>query len=376
MATAYQVPLRVRVTDSNGFPVSGVLVHFSAPTSGATAQFSSSSVPTDTTGYAQTTATASTTVGTFQVLAEVSSVASPARFTLSNIAGPPRDIRVVSGNGQSVQVGAAFADLVVGVRDEFGNPVPNVAVSIAAQHGTNGATALLSGSTVTTSPTGQASVHATANDKVGTFTVSSTVGGFTALFNLTNTVGNPNTIVASFSSTAGTPSGDVVLLYGSLELGRATLVTGTATATGTVPTEPGDYTLTARFLGTATYTSSQSAPVTITVMGAADAGADARSDASTLDSGRDATSDATTVDTGVDTGIPDTGTLDASRVDSGATPDGSTMVDSGTGTDASSPPTPSAGAGGGCQTGPQPTSSGSLALLALGLIGVVRSRRK
>ena len=200
---------------------------------------------------------------------------------------------------------------------------------------------------------GTARVTSTANELAGNYTVTASTEGavsstsfqltnsalptHTAL-NITQRTVQPGEVVQgtiTVTSTVRTPSGDVALLYGSSELGRATLVTGTATATGTVPTEPGDHAQTARFLGTATYTSSQSAAVTITVRGAADAGADARSDASTSDAG----------------------TLDASRVDSGATPDGSTVVDSGSGTDASSPPTPSAGAGGGCQTGPQATST-------------------
>jgi hypothetical protein len=109
---------------------------------------------------------------------------------------------VLSGSGQSAPAGAAFADdLVVVVRDTYGNVVPNVFASFAAQAGLTGASAQLSGATASTMATGQASVHAVANGTVGSFTVSSTVGGATVAFNLTNRVGHPNTIVASFSST-------------------------------------------------------------------------------------------------------------------------------------------------------------------------------
>jgi MYXO-CTERM domain-containing protein len=78
----------------------------------------------------------------------------------------------------------------------------------------------------------------------------------------------------------------------------------------------------------------QSAPVTITVTGAADAGA------STSDAGRDAASDATAVDTGT----PDTGT---GKVDSC-----------------------------GCHTGSQPVSGSGFALLAFGAAALFRGRRK
>ena len=96
-----------------------------------------------------------------------------------------------------------------------------------------------------------------------------------------------------------------------MELGRAIVTDGTATATGTAPNQAGTYDLTAHFLGTGAYGESLSRPVTITV-------------------------------TGDVTGARDTGTPDSSKVDSSTTPDGSTVVDSGRMADAASRPVPTA----------------------------------
>ncbi len=136
----------------------------------------------------------------------------------------------------------------------------------------------------------------------------------------------------------------MVLLYGTMELGRAIVTDGTATATGTAPNQAGTYDLTAHFLGTGAYGESLSRPVTITV-------------------------------TGDVTGARDTGTPDSSKVDSSTTPDGSTVVDSGRMADAASRPVPTAAGGGGCQTGPRPATGSGLMLLALGAVAFLRRRR-
>jgi MYXO-CTERM domain-containing protein len=389
-----------------------------AATNGATASFSDASKATTYgTGTVTTTATANNIVGgsysAYARLTSAASTLSSTTFNLTNTTGSVNTIEAsLSSTPQTTPVNTEFpVALKVTVRDGQNALLSGATVTFTVNASSSTAGAQLGAATATTTSDGTASVTSTANGVAGDFTVSASTPGAAsaATFNLTNSALPTHTVLditqrtlqpgevvhgtVTVTSTTGQPSGWVVLLNGTTALGRATVTDGTGTATGTAPTQSGDYVLTAQFLGALAYTSSQSAPVTITVTGGvtdagvdatsdastSDAGVDATSDASTLDAGVDATSDASTLDAGVDatpdTGTPDTGTPDTGKVDSGTTLDSGTVVDSG-GSDAARPPSPSSGDSSGCQTGPQPVSSSGFALLALGAAAFFRGRRK
>jgi outer membrane protein OmpA-like peptidoglycan-associated protein len=182
-------PLIALVTDTHGNPVSGVTVSFTAPASSAT----SSVPPTATTGSdgkASVTATSNHTAGgPYAVTASITGGAAPVSFWLTNTAGAPATVAVVSGDNQSASVNNAFpSPLVVVVKDQYGNVVPGAAVTFTGPG--SGASAGISG-TATTDAQGQVSVTATANGSVGgPYTVTATAGSATsAPFHLTNTAG-------------------------------------------------------------------------------------------------------------------------------------------------------------------------------------------
>lgn len=97
VSTAYASPLVAEVTNSQGNPVSGATVTFSAPSSGASGAFatcpgtgSNSTTCVETTNSSglatSTTFTANATPGAFAINASVSGTSSPAAFSLTNVA--------------------------------------------------------------------------------------------------------------------------------------------------------------------------------------------------------------------------------------------------------------------------------------------------
>jgi 5-hydroxyisourate hydrolase-like protein (transthyretin family) len=101
--TAFTTPLRATVTDSFNNPVNGATVTFSAPASGASGTFAGG-VNTATTN-AQGVAAApvftanGTAGGPYTVAASVSGVATPANFSLTNVASAPANIQLVQHAG-------------------------------------------------------------------------------------------------------------------------------------------------------------------------------------------------------------------------------------------------------------------------------------
>ena len=94
--TAFPLPLQVTLRDSFGLGASGVPVTFTAPTSGASAVFSSATVSTDASGVAKVTATANNNRGSYTVTATAAGLTAtfsltnlqPATVTLSSSAHP------------------------------------------------------------------------------------------------------------------------------------------------------------------------------------------------------------------------------------------------------------------------------------------------
>jgi hypothetical protein len=94
VSTAYAQNLSVRVTNAAGDSLSGVTVYFRRPSSGASVTFTSGtptvppsdsvSVVTDANGIAAVSVTANSTIGSFTVVANSGSAATPLSFNLTN----------------------------------------------------------------------------------------------------------------------------------------------------------------------------------------------------------------------------------------------------------------------------------------------------
>src|SRR5918996_1274162 len=178
VAQALALPLVVRVTNSKGVGVEGVAVSWSVSGGGGSG---APATPTDTTGETSVIWTLGTVAGTHNqaVSAAVNGLSGPpVTFIASADPGPPSQLRVISGNGQTGAVGRALPQpLVVAVQDQYLNGVPDVAVTwaVAADGGS------VSSGSVATDSTGQASVTWTLGTVAGTtnHTVAAAVSGVT-----------------------------------------------------------------------------------------------------------------------------------------------------------------------------------------------------
>ncbi len=200
--------LQAKVTDTNNNPVTGVMVTFAAPTSGASATLSTPAL-TDVNGLTSVTATANGIVGSYTVTASVNGASTSANFSLTNVAGPAASLMISGGNNQSATAGGVFSqNLQVTITDGGGNPVPNVIVTFTAPTGPGISTGTFTGGLSTaqanTNSSGIATAPAfTANTKAGgPYMVSAAASNLTAVnFSLSNTAG-PATQMNANGSTA------------------------------------------------------------------------------------------------------------------------------------------------------------------------------
>lgn len=188
--TAFATSLGVVVRDSASQPVPNISVTFSAPSGGASALLSATTVTTDATGAASITATAGSIAGSYAVTAAVTGVTS-ASFALTNTAGVATSLVGSAGTAQTATVGTAFeTDLQITVTDALGNPVVGTTITFTAP--ATAASAILGSPTATTNAAGIASVTATATTTTGSYAVTATATGLpTATFSLGNTAGVP-----------------------------------------------------------------------------------------------------------------------------------------------------------------------------------------
>jgi fibronectin-binding autotransporter adhesin len=260
--TAFSVALKVRLLDEDSNPLSGASVTFTAPGSGASGTFASSStVTTDASGYATApTFTANTTLGDYLVTASSAHV-TDLSFSLTNAPGIPHSLTIQAGNDQTAQVGATFATrLKVLVKDTWDNVVPGASVTFTAPG--SGAGGTFAGSNVVTSDAGgyAEAPPFTANGTGGSYTVLASCTGVAspAVFNLTNTgqapaitsadaATFPQGVAASFTVTStGTPKA-ALTETGALPSGVTFVDNGDGTATiGGTPASgtAGDYAIT------------------------------------------------------------------------------------------------------------------------------------
>jgi hypothetical protein len=194
--TTYSRPLFALVTDGFGRPMSGVSVTFIAPASGASGTFAgklTATAITNAAGLATAPAfTANTRAGSFVVTVHVPYTAAET-IQMTNLAGPPARLAVVTGNAQSTTINAAFAaPLEVLVTDAFGNAVYGTAVTYAVQtNRTTGAAATFSGAASTRATTNasglaKAPVLKANNHKGAVLVIASVVGAVdNTIFDLT-----------------------------------------------------------------------------------------------------------------------------------------------------------------------------------------------
>ena len=197
-------PLQVTVVDAGNNPVGNAVVVFTAPATGASAEFSNNETSitalTNASGIATSgLLTANGVAGADNVVASVSGAAS-ATFGLTNLAGGVATLTATAGTPQSAIAGTSTdphnsfgVPLSVLVTDNQQNPVANVKITFTAP--SNAASVVFSSSNLATmSATTNSQGIATsssfrANTIAGTFTVTATQTGQTypaADFTLTN----------------------------------------------------------------------------------------------------------------------------------------------------------------------------------------------
>ncbi len=195
---ANQIVITVKDAGQNVVPNAAVTI--TPPSTGASAVFSPAGpYTTNSNGQVTVTATANTVSGTYSVTVGAANTTSTATLSLTNTAGNAANISVGSGSGQTQTVATQFnSPLVATVTDTYSNPVPGVTVNFVSQGSTASAT-FAPPNPLTTNAQGQATVVATANSSVGSYTVNATAVGVAspAIFTLTNKAGNPNTITVA-----------------------------------------------------------------------------------------------------------------------------------------------------------------------------------
>src|SRR5206468_9646733 len=107
--TAFAAPLVAIVTDAGGNPVSGALVAFGVPSSGAAGSFAGQNTAvTDTLGVATSgILTANGITGAWQAIATVAGATTGAAFSLTNTAGSGGGGGSVGGGGGVITVSNA-----------------------------------------------------------------------------------------------------------------------------------------------------------------------------------------------------------------------------------------------------------------------------
>jgi PKD repeat protein len=188
-----QLPVVVRVTDTQNRPVQGATVEFVLEDDGGGGSVSPASAVTDTAGKASTTLTLGTQVGELtgqaQVLVDDGSAPVTAEFVATAVSANANVISMFSGDGQTGPVGSTLgAPLVVRVTDAFGNPIPSVTVNWSVTGGGD-----VSAASTQTDAAGLTSVQRTLGSTAGqqtTLAMADDLAGSPVTFTHTATAGN------------------------------------------------------------------------------------------------------------------------------------------------------------------------------------------
>ena len=176
-------PFVVEVRDENGNPLEGVTVTFAVSAGGGT--LSAGAVTTDANGRAGSTLTLGGDPGTVTVEASVEGISQSEIFNAEASLPPPTPTApsIISSENQEGLTGELLVDpLVVEVHDQYGDPLEGVTVTFTVIAGDG----MLSATTVTTDPSGQAETTLTLGTDPGTNTVEASVEGVaeTVTFNV------------------------------------------------------------------------------------------------------------------------------------------------------------------------------------------------
>lgn len=172
------LPLEITLTSPTGTLENGIRVDFAAPSSGASCALpgggSTFSTLTGMDGRATAVCTANSLAGSYAVKATPLNLGNSATFSLLN-GGAPASL-TISGTSQSAPANTRFQNpLQVIVKDAAGNLLSGQRVTFSAPP--SGASAVLSSSSVITDATGVATVTATANWTVGSYSILASVNG-------------------------------------------------------------------------------------------------------------------------------------------------------------------------------------------------------
>jgi hypothetical protein len=200
-------PLVATVLDASSNPVSGLLVTFNPPLSGASGTFAcGNTAVTNASGVATSQILKANTIsGKYTVTATANALTTNPGFAMTNKAGAPASITATVGTPQSATVNTAYStNLAATVHDAFGNPVAGVTVTFTPP--TTGPSGSFAGNVNTAKTNAQGVATATvftANTVAGAYSVTASVGALVTNpgFALTNVAGTP----ASISVSGGTP---------------------------------------------------------------------------------------------------------------------------------------------------------------------------
>ena len=203
VSTAFTNPLVATVTDSHSNPVNGVMVTFTAPSSGASGLFADGGTPaatdTETTGAngqaTSTVFTANATHGVYSVTANFTgNTGAAASYSLTNNAVVVSGvlIQATAGNPQSQFPNYPFGGPLVATVTNGGTPVPGASVTFTAPATGTGGTFQSTSTNTETDTTDAAGIAVSstfyASATIGTYSVTAATSGATAAasFTLTN----------------------------------------------------------------------------------------------------------------------------------------------------------------------------------------------
>lgn len=165
--------LEVRLVTSEGAPISGAAVSWSA--SSASGTVAPQAALTDSDGRASALFTLGRSAGAHQISAHIGDLPA-VTFAVTATACPVARLSVVQGDGQSGVAGTMLGTpLIVRVADSAGNPVVGAVVSWSGSGSVNA-------STTTSNPSGQAAVQWSPDDSSGSQTMTASIGCSSALF--------------------------------------------------------------------------------------------------------------------------------------------------------------------------------------------------
>jgi hypothetical protein len=285
IGSAFAAPLEVKVEDSNGNPVEGATVTFTAPSSGTSATLGGSPATTASDGTASVTATANGIAGTtaYAVTASVAGATS-AGFTLTNTQHTTTLTVTPSPStsvyGQPVSIVAAIAPTAVAGSSPTGTVTfydgstaltPASAVSSASASYTVSAPAVGSHSYAAqyggdSNFSQSALTHAAAALVVGM--ANSTLSGPTSPISLTyGTGGTIEIAIAGQYSGAGiaTPSGSISYTIGGGATQTAVITSGTATLNIPASQAEGTYTVAVSYNGDTNYNAATPINIGLTI---------------------------------------------------------------------------------------------------------------